>query len=538
MPLTIAVCANRVVEFGLQSSKAHADPFNELEVDLIFSGPGGEWRVPAFWAGGQEWRARFSASQPGTYAWRSACSDASDSGLHDQSGSVEVGPVPAGETNPLYLHGGLRVAESRTHLEHLDGTPFFWLGDTWWMGLTGRMGWPEDFQMLVADRKAKGFTLAHLVAGLYPDVPPQDPRGWNAAGPAWELDFSRINPGFYDQADLKLQYMVGQGITPLIVGAWGYYLPVLGEEKLRRHWRYLVARWGAYPVVWCLAGEVTMPYYLAEDKPAASALQREGWSRLGAYLSGLDPFHRPLTAHSGAMSDSLNELSDPSCLDFNFPQTGHGNFNTALASARHIAGRAQNSALQPIVHSETCYEGILGTALQDVQRFSFWSSFLSGAPGYSYGANGIWQVNQPEKPFGPSPHGMSWGDTPWPEAMRLPGSRQVGLGKQLLAERAWWRMRPHPEWVEPHAGGDDWNQPFAAGIPGELRVIYIPYPLVSWGNPVRVLGLEAGVAYRAFFFNPITGERKEVGAVNADEAGTWRVPAPSSGQDMVLVIER
>jgi len=40
---------------------------------------------------------------------------------------------------------------------------------------------------------------------------------------------------------------------------------------MKRHWRYLVARWGAYPVVWCLAGEGTMPYYLsiAKERDAA-----------------------------------------------------------------------------------------------------------------------------------------------------------------------------------------------------------------------------------------------------------------------------
>ena len=54
--------------------------------------------------------------------------------------------------------------------------PFFWLGDTWWMGLTKRLLWPEGFKLLTADRVKKGFTVIQIVAGLYPDMVPFDSR--------------------------------------------------------------------------------------------------------------------------------------------------------------------------------------------------------------------------------------------------------------------------------------------------------------------------------------------------------------------------
>ena len=80
----------------------------------------------------------------------------------------------------------------------------------------------------------------------------------------------------------------------------------------------------------------------------------------------------------------------------------------------------------------------------------FWTCMLSGAAGHTYGANGIWQVNTRGKPYGPSPHGMSWGNTPWEDAYQLPGRRQLGLAKRLLERFQWWRFEPHPEWVAPH----------------------------------------------------------------------------------------
>jgi hypothetical protein len=313
----------------------------------------------------------------------------------------------------------------------------------------------------------------------------------------------------------------------------------MGVDRIKRHWRYLVARWAAYPVAWCLAGEVDMPYYLTTDREADVRRQREGWSEVGKYVRSIDPFHRPLTAHTCAFSASERELSDPSCLDFNFVQTAHGNQTLALEAARHIRQVVETSTLSPVINAETCYEGILGTAWQDVQRFCFWSTMLSGAVGYSYGANGIWQINRVGDLYGPSPHGMAWGNLPWDEAMRLPGSAQLGLGAQLLRELPFERMRAHPEWIEPHAGPEDWFRPYCAGFPGELRVVYFPAPLAPWVQPrPRLVELEAGIPYRGFFFDPASGERQELGTLQADPDGSLEVPMPSLGADMVLVLVR
>jgi hypothetical protein len=40
--------------------------------------------------------------------------------------------------------------------------------------------------MLAEDRKRKGFNVVQIVAGLYPDMHPFDPRGANEAGFPWE----------------------------------------------------------------------------------------------------------------------------------------------------------------------------------------------------------------------------------------------------------------------------------------------------------------------------------------------------------------
>ena len=276
---------SEVSEWTYVSSQAYADPFNEVELDAVLHGPGGEsWRVPAYWAGGQEWRVRFAPPQPGDYTITTECTDTANADLHGQSAKLVARPYTG--ANPLLLHGPLRVAASRRTLEHADGTPFFWLGDTWWMGLCQRLKWPEGFQALTADRVAKGFSLVQIVAGLYPDMPGFDPRGANEAGFPWEAEYARLNPAYFDQADLRIGWLVRAGIVPCIVGSWGYYLPVMGMDKMKQHWRNMVARWGAYPVVWCLAGE-------GESALLLIARSRRRHPRSGQRLGGDGSHHPP-----------------------------------------------------------------------------------------------------------------------------------------------------------------------------------------------------------------------------------------------------
>ena len=136
-PIT-TVHANRMVEWSVVSKKDHPDPFNEVQLDFVVATPDHQTlRVPGFWAGGRNWHGRYSSATLGVHRFRTECSDPSDAGLQGAEGAVEVTPYRG--DNPLFLHGGLRVAADHRHFACQDGTPFFWLGDTWWMGLCARL---------------------------------------------------------------------------------------------------------------------------------------------------------------------------------------------------------------------------------------------------------------------------------------------------------------------------------------------------------------------------------------------------------------
>lgn len=529
---------NCVLEFSLCSEKFYKDPFNKVELDVVFEGPSGlKTVVPAFWAGENLWKVRFSTADIGRHFYTTICSDKKNSFLYNQKGEIEVCPYYG--KNPVLMHGLLRISQNHRYLEYTDGTPFFWLGDTWLMGLCKRLTWPEDFQVLTQDRVTKGFTVIHIAAGLYPDMAGFDERGANEAGFPWEEDYTRINPAYFDMADLRIGHLVHSGLLPCIVGSWGYFLPWMGIEKMKKHWRYLIARYGAYPVVWCLAGEGIMPYYLSTHKEKEREIQKKGWTEIARYVRQIDPYHHPITIHPGGGDCSYNQVEEISLIDFDMLQSGHGDQETIPNHVNKVVESVNRRPQMPVLVGEVCFEGIMGVSWENIQRFMFWSSILSGACGHTYGANGIWQVNTRQKPFGPSPHGHSWGDMmTWKDAYRLPGSTQMGIAKGLLERYPWWQLEPHPEWVKPCWNSKNYLACYAAGIPRELRIIFIPVQVHEALPTTIIRELEPEVIYQAFYYDPRNGKEYALGLVKPNIKGEWTPPLFPIYQDRILVLEK
>lgn len=458
----IAGEANRLAEWSFTSTKPYADPFNEIELDAIFTTPDGKkLRVPAFWAGGQTWKLRYASPVVGKHTFRTVCSDAASS-LHGVEGSVEITPY-AGD-NPLFKHGPIRVAADKRHFEHADGKPFFWLGDTWWMGLTKRLKWPEDVKTLAADRKKKGFTLVQIVAGLYPDMPAFDPRGENEAGFPWEKEYTRIRPEYFDAADERINHLVEQGLMPCIVSTWGFHLPWLGEQRMNKHQRYVYARWGALPMVWCIAGEVTLPFYTNPGFPAGGEVQTAAWEPVIKYARSINGFGRLITAHPSLPHpmSMRRGWKDQTLLDFDMLQTPHGQMEAIAPTVETVRASYDAQPAMPVVNAEPSYEMLFDKTTPEVARAMFWVSWGSGVGGYTYGANGIWQVNRRDRRYGKSPTGGDYGAIAWDEAMHLQGGTQVAHAANLLRRFEFHRFEPHPEWaayeVEKEQAAPRWGE--------------------------------------------------------------------------------
>lgn len=570
----------RMVEWTVTTQKTYADPFNDVDVDVIFTRDSHSWRVPAFWRGQNRWTVRFAPPTPGKYTYHLASTDRHNPDLNGRAGHVTITPY-AGD-NPLLKHGMVRVSANHRYFEHADGKPFYWLGDTWWMGLSDRLPW-SGFQQLTADRKAKGFTVVQIVAGLVPfeEVCPEDPGCRNEGGAVWEPGFTRINPGYFDAADRRIQLLVDSGIVPEIEGTYASVLAQMGVAKMKKHWRYVIARYGAYPVLWNLADE-------AVDPPAAIASRFPtsmqwllppspgDWTEIARYIRSTDPSHHPLTVNEWVQPGDI-PLQDATLTDFDQLQPGHWGWPSLGNEVMQLNQRfARTDLIKPVVVGEIGYEMLGGTHLEDFQRMAFWLATLNGAAGYTYGAAPTYEANNPEKPLHRSDQ---YTFLTWEEGMNLPGSYQVGLSAKLLRQYPWWQFTPHPEWVtprgttllEPHSGhefdvgnfdfglivnedftpteeflqtpeilvpGGKWKAhrgsfhgPYAAGVPGEIRVIYTPAFGLAAPPPPTVLGLEQGVRYQAYYWDPMLGIKFDLGAVEVPVPGAVELRENFEGAD-------
>lgn len=73
--------ANRVVELRFDAARPHPRPFVGVLLDVVFTDPSGAQKtIPAFWAGGSQWRVRYSSPIPGLHRYLTRCDDTSDTG--------------------------------------------------------------------------------------------------------------------------------------------------------------------------------------------------------------------------------------------------------------------------------------------------------------------------------------------------------------------------------------------------------------------------------------------------------------------------
>lgn len=498
----------------IEVGAAPNDPWAELNV-AVTAPDGHVVTVPAFIRDGR-WRFRYSSETVGTHRFETLAA-VDGTGAGDIEVAARIGSVAG------LAHGAVQISADGRHFEHVDGTPFLWVGDTWWHGFVTEKISDDEFRDFAARRAAQGYSVVQIVA-LAPEAGPFDEAVKSRAGWPWQVDFVAPNLHWWDDADSRIEALVDAGLVPCIVGSWGYHFAILDNRQMHRHWREMVARWAAYPIVWCLSGEPTLALY--EDMLTVTArLEREAngeeisraaviqvlepviqvqlalFNRIAHALPELDPFDRLTTTHVYPGEMPWEILDDESTVDFWMLQTGHAGFND-LANAVDAVNRAYDHApVKPVLNGEPSYEGIAGSSWEDVQRFQFWSHLLSGAAGHTYGAHGVWAMNTPEFP------GQYSGLAPsWKEASEFTGGRDVGAGASWLRTLDWHAMRPNHDLVTPHQTTENRLAAYAAEFPDGSRLVYLPSrAMASGGTSIRFEEL-GDTPWTANYVSPRNGE--------------------------------
>ncbi|HOC54524.1 MAG TPA: DUF4038 domain-containing protein [Verrucomicrobiota bacterium] len=496
-------------EHAFKSSVAYANAVQEVVLKVVFTSPLGEaTEVEAFWDGGRTWRVRFSPDQPGRWSFRATCSDTANAGLHNQAGEF-LCSAPIG-MNPFRLHGPVRVARNHRHLEHADGTPFFWLADTVWDG--ARVAESRDWDFYAVTRARQGFTVAQWSV-----APGEDARSQSA----WTGSLERIaiNPDFFQRLDARIGVLARAGlmsaIAPLLELQWSAGAAALPDSQAELLVRYIVARWGAEPVVWMLA---------FESDASASNLGR--WKRIGQAVFGDRP-RAPVVLFPGQTQWLLDEFRDEKWVDAFGYQSVTDVSDDALmwTVSGPFTTEWRKEPARPLIAFVPCENGAAPRSARrfgaaDVRRAACWSLLLAPPAGISYCAEGLMNW---DGTVGPRTAGETRGSglPLWREALFLPGAEQVSHLAKFMDSIDYGALRPRARIVASQPGSQS-PQRFIAGAgtdPNTLSVVYVPVdrtvelspaalpasPLVGWFNP-RTGVRQAVTARGARFTTPAPGD--------------------------------
>jgi hypothetical protein len=433
---------------------------------VAFTGVSGEARgmrytVAGFWDGESTWKARFAPPASGEWSY---CSSSRDPGLQGIKGRLRCRAWSEAEkaANPA-RRGFVRVAKGGPrpgrHFEYADGTPFLWIGDTWWPW--AKRGLPcERARQVIEDRAARGFTVGQMMFGANNAV--------RLAG----RDCSTLDLEAIRGAERFIAYANSKGITLWIMPWWSAdNLRTIGAERMRRWTRYVVHRLAAYNVIWNVGGEYNMYDY--------GGMGLRFWKELGALMREEDPYGHAIGVHNtppfwsaGEMGDSAqwstgSVLHNEPWLDFNGSQPGHGKWRNELVPMI-VSSDYARAPVKPTLITEPWYEFAEGSAPAMDVRFAAWAAFLSGAAGHTYGGGHQWWADIPDPSL--PPRRDSWPRPPLSvDTLDFPGAVSMGFMAKFLKGMEWWKLEPHPELVLEYA------QPLASAIPGQEYLVYARY---------------------------------------------------------------
>ncbi|MCG7209625.1 DUF4038 domain-containing protein [Streptomyces arenae] len=500
-------------ELSFTAEHTYANPYTDVETwaEFTHDPTGTVLRRPAFWDGGQTWRIRFASPlSEGRWHWRTH-SNTGDPGLTGHTGELRV--APAEETEHRFKrHGFWHMSPAGRSLVHADGTPALLIADTAW-ALPWRAT-EDHVRTYAADRAAKGFN-AVLLMSVQPDMHARGPQD-RTADTGFDVAFDdlkdgrlrELRPAYFQYLDKLLNILADHAIVPVLqpvfqgFGWKGRSVAgtVVPPHEYARYCRYLVARYGARPVIYLVGADGSGE----EPQIVAGGEEIEAWD---AYSQPCGIHYRP-HGHNRAHQDAP-------WLDFQWCQTGHRGEHVP----ERVADMWRNEPVKAVANGEPTYEhsGETGKGSGWWQGHEAWSNLCAGGTmGVVYGAGSMWQwrlhADEPDhEPFFLAP------GCGWREALDFEGSRYVGLLGGILDGLPITDMRP------------DWQLSLAPrGLTTDPHVLYISYG--EHGGPLRLHPATASVVPRAYrIVDPRTGETVAKGTrgdddlIIPDEGGAPRV---------------
>ncbi len=509
-------------EHSFTSLVGYENPLYDLDAFyVLFTSPSGRThRINGFWDGDDTFRVRFAPDELGRWEYLSQASDEGNGGLHGIEGSFDC--VANDSDLAIFRHGPLTHTEGTYHLRHQDGTPFLWIACTAWNGALKSTD--EEWETYLAHRAEHGYSVIQAVMTQW--------RGAEANSRG-EVAFEgvghiRINPSFFQLLDQKIGRINAHGLVAAPVLLWalpvadgrelspGYVLP-LDEAVLLA--RYMVARFGAYQVVWILGGDgrYVDPY-------------EQRWLEIGRRVFADDPPGLVAQHPSGRQWIGDNHAGEE-WLDIVGYQSSHSNRQGTVdwINKGPIASRWPHLPARPVINLEPNYEEIGNIVAEDVRNASWWSICATPIAGVTYGANGIWPwIREGEKILN---HRQPPQLKTWRESIDLPGSLQVGYLGDFLRQFEWWNFRPAQDLLLHQPGNEQFNHFIGVqrSLDHDTILAYVPR-----GDELR-LWLPEIDNPEARWYDPREGRFVDA---QIRMEGEVALATPPSNEDWVLILKK
>ena len=434
-------------------------------------------------------------------------------------------------------NGKLVVSENGRTLQHDNGKPFFWLGDTCWL-LVQKLN-RDEIKTYFADRKAKGFNVVQTVIvqtltdkTVYDDSPivDSDITKLNVTAGSDFADAAQYD--YWDHVDYAIETAAANGIYLVVAPAWSHTVrrAPITKEQAEVYAAAVAERLKNKPnIIWLNGGS------------GKGDVNTGVWQAIGTTIKKHDPNHL-MTFHPFGRTQTSTWFNDAAWLDFNMFVSGHRRYDQDTAGKkygednwRYVLDDLAKTPRKPTLDGEPAFENTPQGLHKpeepywtgdDARRYAYWSVF-AGACGHTYGENSVRQVYMPRdtKP-------ASGAKGYFMERLDAPGAQAMRHVKNLILSR------PYFDRVN--------DQAAVAGDEGEKydRVLvtkgkdYLMAYIYTGREFKLELGRISGKEVVAWWFNPRTGEATRFDAFKNEGTKTFNPPGDETiGNDWVLVLD-
>ena len=444
--------------------------------------------------------------------------------------------VNAQESSKIVIpweNGKLKVSDNKRYLQHENGKPFFWLGETAWL-LPSRSN-RDEVDYFMAETRKNGYNVVQI--STLHNIPAMNVYGH------WALpngfDFKDIDKAgeynYWQHVDYIVERAQRSGIYIGIVCVWGG--PVkskqISVEDAKKYGKFLAERYKKYPnIIWLIGGDER-----GDVKP-------EVWQALATSIRSIDSDHL-MTFHPRGRTISTTWFNNEPWLDFNMFQSGHRRYNqrkgdgdypieenTEEDNWRFVERSLAATPLKPVLDGEPSYEDIphgLHDAderrwlAEDVRRYAYWSVF-AGSFGHTYGHNSTMQMLRPG-------YMASFGaKKPWWEALHDPGCQQMKYLKKLILAFPYFDRIPDQS-VIVNLNGSQYERVVAT----RGKDYILAYNYTNRMTEIDMTKI-SGTKKKAWWYSPVNGSASYIGEFDNGKQSFAHDSGYGSGNDWVLII--